>query len=431
MKKKRSWMRHFKFVALACLILCVGLWLVGSRSFVGPSLIAMFASLALFFMSHALLKSFAFTLWVFTFVTVSMVYPKAFLTWGTFNLGILIVPLIQLIMFGMGTTLSVKDFTRVFKMPWAVMVGIVLQFSIMPVTGYLLATSFGFEPEIAAGVVLIGACPGGVASNLMTFLAGGDVALSVTMTSCSTLISPLMTPFLMQKLAGQFIEINFLQMMFGIMNMIIVPILAGLITNRILYGEHKAFRSGKVLAGIGSGCVALAWILFQYAPAKVFTYGDAFFQKDGIVVGFLLIGVVALAQLVIRTWLAGPERWMDRTLPIVSMVGICTIIAVITARSADKLVSVAPLLILAAVIHNFVGYTLGYWFARLARLNERACRTVAFEVGLQNGGMASGLAMNVLQSAPAALGPAIFGPWMNISGSVLATWWHRSAGKAE
>jgi BASS family bile acid:Na+ symporter len=172
-------------------------------------------------------------------------------------------------------------------------------------------------------------------------------------------------------------------------------------------------------------------VLFQFVPAKVFTYGDASLQKDGLVVGFLLIGVVALAQLIIGAWPSGPERWMDRTLPIVSMVGICTIIAIITARSADKLLSVGPLLIVAAVVHNFVGYILGYWFARLARLDERACRTVAFEVGLQNGGMASGLAMNVLKSAPAALAPAIFGPWMNISGSVLATWWHRSAGQGE
>ncbi|MCF7975006.1 MAG: bile acid:sodium symporter family protein [Phycisphaerae bacterium] len=424
-------MMHFKYVALLCLILCAGIWPTSYRSMMGPLLIGMFASLALFALSHPILKSFAFTLWVFAFVTVSMVYPRVFLTWGKFDLGILIVPLIQIIMFGMGTTLSVKDFTRVFKMPWPVCVGLVLQFSIMPLTGYVLATSLGFEPQVAAGVVLIGSCPGGVASNLMTFLAGGDVALSVTMTSCSTMVSPLMTPFLMQRLAGQFIEINFLGMMFSIINMIIVPIVAGLITNRILYSEHKVLRTGKVLAGISGGCIALACVLFQFAPAKVFTYGDASLQKDGLVVGFLLIGVVALAQLIIRTWLAGPERWMDRALPIVSMVGICAIIAIITARSADKLMSVGPLLIVAAVVHNFVGYILGYWFARLARLDERACRTVAFEVGLQNGGMASGLAMNVLKSAPAALAPAIFGPWMNISGSVLATWWHRSAGKTE
>jgi BASS family bile acid:Na+ symporter len=196
--------------------------------------------------------------WVFAFVAASMVYPIAFGSWFGVDLKILIVPLIQIIMFGMGTTLSVADFGRVFKMPWPVLVGFVLQFSVMPLTGLALAKIFGFEAEIAAGVVLIGSCPGGVASNLMTYLAGGNVALSVTMTSCSTLVSPVMTPFLMDKLAGQFIEINFLNMMFGIINMIIVPIVAGLIANRILYSRHKVFQRGGVLALIGAASVLLA-----------------------------------------------------------------------------------------------------------------------------------------------------------------------------
>ena len=148
-------------------------------------------------------------------------------------------------------------------------------------------------------------------------------------------------------------------------------------------------------------------------------------QKDGFVVALSLIGVVALAKLVIGVWLKGPRNWMDKALPIVSMAGICCIIAIITARSRDDLMTVGAWLIAAAVVHNFAGYILGYWFARAARLDESSCRTVAFEVGMQNGGMASGLAMNVLKSAPAALAPAIFGPWMNVSGSILATWWHR------
>jgi BASS family bile acid:Na+ symporter len=356
------------------------------------------------------------------------------MTWYGFNLGILIVPLIQIIMFGMGTTLSVADFGRVFKMPWPVFVGFVLQFTVMPFTGLALAKIFGFKAEIAAGVVLIGSCPGGVASNLMTYLAGGNVALSVTMTSCSTLVSPVMTPFLMEKLAGQYIEIQFLNMMFGIINMIIVPIVAGLIANRILYSKHKFFHRTDALALLGITTVLVAVAMIPWAPAAVFTYGDASLQKDGFIVGLLLIGVVALAKLVISIWLKGPEHWMDKALPIVSMAGICYIIAIITARSRDDLMTVGFYLIGAAIIHNFVGYVLGYWFARAARLDESSCRTVAFEVGMQNGGMASGLAMNVLKSAPAALAPAIFGPWMNVSGSVLSTWWHRkpvSAKKTE
>jgi BASS family bile acid:Na+ symporter len=425
MQMGRSVLKHFWIVFAVGLLASVAAFAAGQRAVSGPVLIVTFASLALYCMSHPVLKSFAFTVWVFAFVTASMVYPVAFMSWFGFDLGILIVPLIQIIMFGMGTTLSVSDFARVAKIPWPVFVGFVLQFSIMPLTALVLAKAFGFEPEVAAGVVLIGSCPGGVASNLMTYLAGGNVALSVTMTACSTLVSPIMTPFLMARLAGQFIEVEFMKMMFEIINMIIVPIIAGLIANRILYGRQKAFGKSNILAVVGIACVLLGVCIAVFAPVSVLTYGSAVLKKDGFIVGTLLIGVVALAKLVIGVWLRGPGNWMDRALPVVSMAGIVLIIAIITARSAEKLMTVGLYLIGAAVLLNFVGYVLGYWFARAARLDESACRTVAFEVGMQNGGMASGLAMNVLHSAPAALAPAIFGPWMNISGSVLATWWHR------
>jgi BASS family bile acid:Na+ symporter len=456
------------FIFPLCLLTIIVLLALGYPAKTGPFIIAFFASLALYFMSHPILKSFAFTIWVFAFVAASMIYPTAFMTWYGFNLGILIVPLIQIIMFGMGTTLCLADFGRVFKMPWPVFVGFVLQFSVMPLTGLALAKIFGFKAEIAAGVVLIGSCPGGVASNLMTYLAGGNVALSVTMTACSTLVSPILTPLLMQKLAGEYIEINFLEMMFGIINMIIVPLIAGLIANRILYSRQKIYHSASALAIVGMACIIIGFGMAFFAPAAVYNYypkpdeqdsaatiddsnvSEAEVEpvvatiedpnisetteaevkpiplkKDGFVVGFLLIGVVAFTKLVISIWLKGPEHWMDKALPIVSMAGICYIIAIITARSRDDLMTVGFYLIGAAIIHNFVGYILGYWFARAARLDETSCRTVAFEVGMQNGGMASGLAMNVLKSAPAALAPAIFGPWMNVSGSVLATWWHR------
>jgi BASS family bile acid:Na+ symporter len=351
-----------------------------------------------------------------------MFYPEAFGSWFGFNLAILIVPLIQIIMFGMGTTLSIKDFNRVFTMPWPVFIGIILQFSVMPFAGLGIALLFGFEPEIAAGVVLIGACPGGVASNLMTYLAGGNVALSVTMTSCSTLMSPVMTPFMMKTLAGKMVPINFIAMMLSIFNMIIVPIVAGLIANRILYGKHPFFAKAKNLVSIAIIGIAAA-ILFMFAQET--HLGSFMVIKGGLVLGFLLIGIVALTKLIVEMVFNGPTNWMDKTLPIVSMAGICYIIAIITARSSEKLLAVGFALILASIIHNFIGYILGYWFSRAARLDKKSSRTVAFEVGMQNGGMASGLAMTVLNSANAALAPAIFGPWMNISGSVLATWWHR------
>jgi BASS family bile acid:Na+ symporter len=423
-----------------------------------------FACLALYSMGHAFLRRIAFTIWVFASVAASMFYPEAFSVWfqGTrleLHLKDLMIPLIQIIMFGMGTTLSVKDFTRVLTMPWPVFIGMVLQFSVMPFAGYGIAKLFGFEAEVAAGVILIGSCPGGVASNLMTYLARGNVALSVTMTACSTLMSPVMTPFMMKVLAGRLVPIKFYAMMISILNMIIVPIVAGLVANKILYGRTKWSKRAGPLALIGAAGIlgaVLAATLLEGAstapktppkkdlhvksvpleedspepsapaaarPAEEKSPGPLAQLKSGIIIGFLLVGLVALAKLAVIVC-KGPENWMDRVLPIVSMAGICFIIAIITAEARNDLLKVGPVLIGAAILHNTTGYVLGYWGARLARLDQTACRTVAIEVGLQNGGMASGLAMTVLNSAKTAMAPAIFGPWMNVSGSILATWWH-------
>jgi BASS family bile acid:Na+ symporter len=190
----------------------------------------------------------------------------------------------------------------------------------------------------------------------MVYLAKGSIALSVTMTTCSTLLAPVMTPLAMKVLAGQYVPISFVDMMIEILYMIIVPIAAGLLFNKLFHGRME---------------------------------------------------------------------WVDRALPVVSMAAICLIIAIITAISRDKLLEVGLLLIVAAMLHNTIGYVLGYAGARAFGLDEVVARTVAFEVGLQNGGMASGLAINVLKSADAALAPAVFGPWMNISGSALASYWRR------
>jgi BASS family bile acid:Na+ symporter len=137
----------------------------------------------------------------------------------------------------------------------------------------------------------------------------------------------------------------------------------------------------------------------------------------------MLIGAVCFAKLFVNVLRNREFNWMDRVLPIVSMTAICFIIGIITSRSRNQLMNVGLALVGAAIIHNSVGYVLGYWLARAARLDKITSRTVAIEVGMQNAGMASGLAMGVLQSAEAALAPAIFGPWMNISGALLATYW--------
>ena len=307
--------------------------------------------------AQTLMRKYAFTAWVLTCVLAAFCFPDVFVRWGDFELKTLIVPLIQLIMFGMGATLAISDFTRVLKMPWAVCIGIFLQFLIMPLLGFSLANAFRFEPSVAAGVILIGSCPGGVASNVMTFLSKGNVALSVTMTACSTLIAPIMTPLLMSLLAGTLVEIVFIDWVINIVKLIIIPIALGLAVNSVL------------------------------------------------------------------TALKRRGEWIDRCLSLIAMGGICFIIGIIIADSRDKLLTIGIALVAASIIHNAAGYLLGYFGARLARLDESSCRTVAIEVGLQNGGMATALAINTLKNPLAALAPAIFGPWMNISGSVLASWW--------
>ena len=384
----------------------------------GPAIVAFFASLAIGFTGHRTLRGYAFTMWVLVFVAASLVQPAAFGTWFGFDLKILIVPLIQIIMFGMGTTLSVSDFGRVLQMPWPVLVGLVLQFSIMPTLAYLLAATLGFEPEIAAGIVLIGSCPGGVASNLMAYLARGNVALSVTMTACSTLLSPLMTPLMMKIFAAQYIDIDFVDMMLLDLQHDHRPD-----PGRSGRQPHSLQWPGSVFHG--------AWSLAVIAAVS---FGAAF------VVGWSgLYGSVRLRQ----AWcwdshlsVSWPLRSLssncsstDRRTGWTGLCRCCRWSASATSspssrRGRPRTCCMCGFLLLAAsILHNLVGYTLGYWLARLSRLNERDCRTVAFEVGMQNGGMASGLAINALQSVQAALAPAIFGPWMNVSGSMLATYW--------
>lgn len=351
-------LRVLLYVSVACLLGAIIVFVVDRESpLLAPLISAMFVTLAIGVRgTNTVFRSFAFTLWIFSAVTLAMFYPERFLFIGDFRLATLIVPLIQLIMFGMGTSLSVQDFLRVLKMPKGVAIGVFLQYTIMPVVGISLALAFGFPPEIAAGVVLIGSSPGGVASNVMAYIAKANLALSVTLTSVSTLLSPFLTPLLMQLLAGQFVPIDVVAMMWSITKMIIIPIVLGVLFNHFLHGKAK---------------------------------------------------------------------WLDDSMPVISMVGIAVIISIITAAGRDGLLAVGLFLVLAAIIHNAAGYVLGYWGARLLRMDEKSSRTVALEVGMQNGGMASGIAVEMGKMATVGLAPAIFGPWMNVTGSALANYWMR------
>lgn len=330
--------------------------------YAGWLLVLFFASLAIFFRGYELLKGYAFTIMIFAAVSASMYYPQYFIQVGDFKLSKLIIPLMQIIMFGMGTTLSLKDFGRVMQMPKGVIIGVVAQYSIMPTVGWTLTKIFSFPPEIAAGIILIGSCPSGLASNVMSYLARANVALSVTLTALATLLAPLFTPLLMELLAGQYVAIDFWGMVVDITKIIIVPVGMGLIFNHFLHGRFKV---------------------------------------------------------------------LDAIMPVISMIGIGLIIVVITSAGRNDLMVVGPLLILACLIHNVTGYSLGYWLSRALGMPETDCRTVALEVGLQNAGLGSGLALAMGKLSTVGLAPAIFSPIMNSTGSSLALWWRARTKAAE
>lgn len=162
---------------------------------------------------------------------VSLVAParlSPLSAWTSIALGI--------IMFGMGLTLTPPDFALVARRPLQVLVGVVAQFVIMPTLAWILAKVFGLDPALAAGVILVGCAPGGTSSNVISYLAKGDVALSVTMTSISTLLAPLMTPLLTSWLAGQYMPVDAGAMTMSIVKMVLVPVVGGLVV-RVLFAR--------------------------------------------------------------------------------------------------------------------------------------------------------------------------------------------------
>jgi bile acid:Na+ symporter, BASS family len=347
------------FLACSVLLLsfALGKLLLGhSLSSTGPFVIGALVSLSIGSLGFPKIKSQSFTIWIFIAVTIGLYYPQYFRQIGDFKLTSLIVPLIQLIMFTMGTEMSLKDFAAVAKTPKAVVIGLISHFTIMPLVGFTLAKSFGFPAEIAAGVILMGSVPSGVTSNVLAFIAKANMPLSVTIAAISTLVAPIMTPLLMKILAGQYVEIDFVNMMIHVAEIIIIPIVLGLLVNKII--------------------------------------------RNGL-------------------------KWLQAIMPIVSMCGVLMMLIVIVSSGRDSLLEIGPLLFVASMIHHTTGYLLGYWSGRLLKLDEAACRTISLEVGMQNGGLASGIALQMGKLATVGLASAIAVPWMTISGSMLANWWRK------
>jgi bile acid:Na+ symporter, BASS family len=346
---------RYLFILAAVCALAAGVLLLSGRGLAGAGLfvVGFFVCLATGASSHPRLRAHAFTIWIFAGVAAAMYYPSPFQEVAGFDLNRLIVPLVQVIMFGMGTAMSVRDFAGVVRSPKGVLIGLACQLTMMPAIAVILVRVFDFPAEVSAGIILIGSAPSGVASNVMTYIAKANLALSITLTAIATLLAPLTTPALMKLLAGALVPIDFFAMMMGVVRMVILPIVLGLIV-------HKIFERRS--------------------------------------------------------------EWIDRAMPLLSMIGIAVVIAIITAAGRDALLTIGPLLFVAAVLHNGLGYLFGYWGCRLIGLDEQSCRTISIEVGMQNGGLASGLAQEMGKVATVGLAPAIFSSWMNVTGSALANW---------
>ncbi|EMQ99504.1 bile acid:sodium symporter family protein [Paeniglutamicibacter gangotriensis] len=268
-------------------------------------------------------------------------------------------PLLMVIMFGMGLTLTLPDFALVVRKPLPVLLGVLAQYVVMPLLGLGISMLLQLPPALAAGVILVGCAPGGTSSNVVTYLAKGDVALSVTMTSISTLLAPIFTPLLTLWLAGQYLPVDAGSMAVSIVQIVLIPVVLGLVLR-----------------------VIMPRLVAKVLPA----------------------------------------------LPWVSVIAITAVVLIVVAGSAAAIFSAGLLILLAVIMHNAGGMALGYGVAKLFKQPMATRRTMAIEVGMQNSGLASGLAKTYF-APEAALPGAVFSVWHNLSGAIIAAYWRRSSAK--
>jgi BASS family bile acid:Na+ symporter len=397
-------------------VLAILLQVAGHNVFIQPCIVAAMICLAIGFRGFDALKAFSYTTWILTAVCLGMFYPQYFKTVGNFELKKLIIPFVQLTMFGMGAHMSLSDFKGVIKMPKGVMIGICCHFLIMPLVGFLLSHLFGFPPEIAGGIVLIGCVSSAMASNVMSYLSGGNLALAVTIGACSTMVSPLLTPLLMNLLAGQFIQVDMAHMMIDIANMIFIPVIAGFIFN-LFYFENTNRRDRDFQLAWFALLIVLINVLIAFINGTNLTgywklLSGSFFWFYGLP---MIIAVLLRKGEV-------PHAKLDYILSFVAMLGIVINTVIMTASGRDNLLQVGGLLIITCFLHNIFGLGIGYYVSGLFGLPEKDRRTIAFEVGMQNGGVAAGLATQMGKVATIGLAALVFGPLQNVTGSILANW---------
>lgn len=212
-----------------------------------------------------------FAIWALLSAILGFLLPQLFT-----SLAFLIVPILGIIMFGMGMTLKTSDFLEIVKRPKPVIIGLLAQFTLMPLIAYLLTQIFSLDPLIAVGVILVGCCPGGTSSNVITFLAKGDVALSVAITSISTLLAPFLTPLLLELFAGQLIDIDLLSMMITITKIVILPIVLGIIVNKLLGNKIESAISVLPLISVLGISIIIA-IVVALSKATILDSGAIVF----------------------------------------------------------------------------------------------------------------------------------------------------------
>lgn len=301
---------------------------------------------------NALLKftqfvSKTFAVWVVVFALIAAQFPdtfKVFLDWVPYLLGV--------VMLGMGLTLTFKDFGEVSRNPKGAIIGVVAQFIVMPALAFLLVKLFDLPPDLAIGVILVGSCPGGTSSNVMTYLARGNTALSVACTTISTLLAPILTPAVFYLFASQWLDIDAGAMFVSVLQMVLLPIFVGVIIRSIF--KQKVENVSQVM-------------------------------------------------------------------PLVSVIAIVLIVTAVVSVSKDRIIESGLLIFAIVVLHNALGYAVGYLVARLFKLPLSDSKAVSIEVGMQNSGLGAALAAIHFKANPLIAVPsAVFSFWHNISGPILA-----------
>ena len=263
--------------------------------------------------------------------------------------------LLGIVMFGMGMTIEFKDFRHLVHHPWDVGIGVLAQFTIMPLVAYLLTQAFSLPPDLAVGVILVGTCPGGTASNVITYLAKGDVALSVTMTMATTLLAPFVTPFLTLLLAGEEIAVNAPAMMLSIAEMVLLPVLLGAALNHFF--RRRVAYALTVLPLISALLVALlvGVVVSMSAPhlAEVGTLvalAVVLHNGFGLALGYALAGLLGLSAPKRRA--IGIEVGMQNS-------GMAASLALLYFNPAAAIPAA-----LFSVWHNISGSLAANWFTR-------------------------------------------------------------------